>query len=543
MKQIIKFDLKLYFDSWFSLLAGALLFGAGLFSGLNFNFTVSEGVFLNSPYTIGVMTGFLSLSLLFLALVLGGKLLIREWDFSFAPLVFSTPLSLKKFLWGRFLSFLILVLSSFFVLYLGFGLGQYFRKGNEIQEGIFLLRYAYPFLVLGAFNGVLVCSFLFLLALSTKNKLHLVLGGLLLYIGYLIVLIFSNSPFMNSASPQAESTQLIAALIDPFGLSSYFYQSRDYTVGERNEVLVGFQGVFLINRLLVLVLSFGFIQTSFLLFTPGGRLKFSSRAQNKFKLLKEDYHSSLQTIPRPDFSLQGEFRSVYSYMKQDLVYAGKSIFLPVSVLLLLFYHGMEIYGQISGGLRIPERYASSGLVSQIILENFYLIGIFLFGFLANDMYWRSRTSGFWVLEDTTILSFTKHAGHLLAVVILILFYSGLLMLEGVFFQLAYGYPNFDWGAYGGILLFNTLPLLLFSVILILINRVFPSKYSALGVSLVTGIVLGTPLTDRWMDNPTIRFLKKFGGYWSDWNGFDVFAPFFFFRLIFGGLLVMSFWIA
>lgn len=60
-------------------------------------------------------------------------------------------------------------------------------------------------------------------------------------------------------------------------------------------------------------------------------------------------------------------------MKLDLVYVFKSVLLPASSLLLVFAVGMEMYGEIEKGIRMPQRYASSGLLAGIIHENFHVL--------------------------------------------------------------------------------------------------------------------------------------------------------------------------
>ena len=57
MQHIFRFDIANYFKSKAFIIAFMALIGAGIFTGLRFNLTIGEGVYLNSAYSIGFMTG------------------------------------------------------------------------------------------------------------------------------------------------------------------------------------------------------------------------------------------------------------------------------------------------------------------------------------------------------------------------------------------------------------------------------------------------------------------------------------------------------
>lgn len=105
MITIFMFDIKKYLKQIQTYVVSVLLLCFGWFAGANFGLSVGEGVYLNSPYTIGFMLGMLSLSVVFIATVTGTQLLFKEWDVRFDQILFSTPLSRRSFTKGRFLSF------------------------------------------------------------------------------------------------------------------------------------------------------------------------------------------------------------------------------------------------------------------------------------------------------------------------------------------------------------------------------------------------------------------------------------------------------
>ena len=71
----------------------------------------------------------------------------------------------------------------------------------------------------------------------------------------MVALLFSSSPFMAQSLPQSEETKFISGILDPFGMSAFFNQTAHWTVNQRNFEIIGFDGVFIWNRLGILLIS------------------------------------------------------------------------------------------------------------------------------------------------------------------------------------------------------------------------------------------------------------------------------------------------
>ncbi|MBC9795085.1 M1 family aminopeptidase [Sinomicrobium weinanense] len=521
-----------------------LLTGAGIFAGYQFNLTVGEGVFLNSAYTAGFMLGFLSLSLVFIATILAGQLLFRERDARFDLMIFSLPVKENSFISGRFLSFFTLTFLCFLCMVIGFVIGQNLRTGAGINPDFYFSYYLYPLIVLGVINCLIVCSILFFLGIFTRNKMAVIIGGLLLYVLYMVMLIYSGSPFMVGALPQSNAAQKISALTDPFGLSAYFFQARDFTVAERNSSLVPLSGVFLANRLIVLFFSLLFLALSVRSFS----FRLRNKRPGKGKKIRVSPYTDFNSLTASPITVCQNHRkinrikSILSFVKMDLVYAFKSIVFYAICLLLLFYVGMEIYAAIDQGIRFPQHYASSGLMAQTINKNFYLPGVFLSVYLINELYWRSRTSNFSPVENATYFFFVKTVSHWLSISALLLVFSLLLILEGLIFQWIFNYPRLDGMAYGGVLVFNTLPLILLSGFLVLLNALLKKKYTALAVSVVFAAIFATPLSKTFIEFSLLRFLSGYHGAYSDFLGYGIYMGSFIYRLLFGLGMLIIFWL-
>lgn len=541
MNTISFFDIKNYSKQIQTYIVGVLLFCLGWFAGTNFNLSVGEGVYLNSPYTIGFMLGLLSLSVVFIATVTGTQLLFKEWDARFELLLFSTTVTKKQFTGGRFLSFYLITLTGFLLLAAGFIVGQSVRGGAAIQPGFHLLHYLYPLVLFGCVNTFFVCSVLSLIAWHTKNKLLVAICGLLLYMLYMIALLFSGSPFMAQSMPQSLQVQQVSALADPFGLSAYFFVSKDFSVLQRNTILIPLTGVLLVNRLLVITVSFFFLFLS--------KKYFSVAATKKGRKKKEELVSEI-TAPAAvayktavvTFGNRQQLISVLSFLKTDLLYIFKGIAVIVAAILMLFTLGMEMYAEIEKGIRLPQKFATSGLMASTILENLHLPGILLTVYYANDLYWRGNVSRFFMLEDTTAFSASKFAGHWLSSNVLIVFFTLLSIILGMVFQIGYQYPHIDWNPYLGVFLFNSFPLMLLAGFVLMLNRLIPHKYLSLGITLVIALIMASPLAGKIITNPLLRFFTAFKGEYSDFNGYGNYMASVAQRLLFGLCVILILWL-
>jgi ABC-2 type transport system permease protein len=538
MSTILIFDIKNYFRQIPTYIVALLLCCFGWFAGSNFNLSVGKGVYLNSPYTTGFMLGLLSLSIVFIATVTGTQLLFKEWDARFNLLLFSTTITKKQFTSGRFLSFYLITLTGFLLLAVGFMFGQSVRSGTNMQQGFQLTRYAYPFLLFACVNTFFVCSVLSVIAWLTKNKLLVAVSGIMLYIFYMITLLFSGSPFMAQSIPNSVQAQQISALADPFGLSPYFFVSKHFSVVQRNTNIVPLTGVLLINRLLVITVS------CFLLLI--GRKYFSITAA-KTTHKKREAAIAATTMPVAyktaivAYSSKQQIRAVLSFLKTDLIYIFKGIPVIIAAILLLFNLGMEMYAEIEKGIRLPQKYASSGLMASTILENLHLPCVLLVLYYANDLYWRSSIARFSMLENTTAFSASKYAGNWLSSSVLIFFLTALSIIAGLIFQVGYHYPHIEWKPYAGVLLFNSMPLVLLAGFVLLLNRLIPNKYVALGVTLIIAIVTASPLAAKFISNPLLRFFTAFRGVYSDFNGYGNYTASFLQRLLFGFAVIIILW--
>jgi hypothetical protein len=540
MNALFLFEAGRISKHWPAYLIALILVSIGIFCGNRFNLTVGDGIYLNSPYTIGFMTGMLSLSILFIAVIYAVQFLFKDHDSKFDLLLFSFPFSGWTYLSGKFLVYFLQTFFSFSFLMSGFLIGQVLRTGSEIQTYFNIGYYLYPMLIFGFINCFFVCSFLFFISFTAKKKLLVVVAGLLLYVLYMVILVFSNSPFMTGSLPQSIETQQISSVLDPFGLSPYFFEARTFSVHQKNTLIVPLSGYLLLNRIIYLISSAVFLILTYHLFS------FTDHSKQKVKKTLQQPEITTKSgfsymVAQTDFGWKNTFRSMLSFAKIDLLYLFRGIIIPAVSILLLFFIGMEMYAEIEKGIRLPQKYAGSGLMATTISENFPLFGFLLAAYFINDLYWRSDSSGFSPIENTTFFSESKLTGHFIAISILLFFFTGILITEGIVFQALYDYLHIDWSAYLGVFLFNTFPLMLFSGFILFVNTCIRNKFISLGISVLAVFLLTGPASGKILPYPLFRIFSDFKGTYSDFNGYGPYARTFAERLLFGTGVIAFLW--
>ncbi|MFC6861280.1 M1 family aminopeptidase [Zunongwangia atlantica] len=510
----------------------------GFFTGFKFHLNVGDGIAANAAYSVGFMTGLLSLIIILIATLLAFSGLFKERDANFDLIVFTTPIKKRDFAIARFLSFFLLTTFSFFILMLGYIIGLYVQTDSEMLSEFHLWHYVYPFLIFGVINSLLVCSVLFFFAKKFQNKLLVAIAGLMLYITYMIVLMFSNAPFMAQSLPQSLLAQKISAITDIFGLSPYFYNAKDFNVFQRNHNTVALSNFLLINRVGVVLLSLIGVKLAIdsFSFLPNFKQK-SYKKEHKQTSKKRKQLEVPFTKVDTFFTSKTKQGALSSFIKIDLIYLFKSIPLISVATLLLFYVGVEMYGDIDMGIRLPQQYASSGLLAKTINETFYFIGALVVVYFTNDVFWRANASGFSIIQNTTYYAKERLVGHGISMILLIIFLTSLMLLEAIIYQLNFQYIHIDWQAYFGVFVFNTLPLILFALLLLFINNISKSKSVALGISILFFLLFVTPISKNIITTPLFRFLSGYKGAYSNFIGYGAYLMPFIYRLIFGFALV------
>ena len=538
LKHLTFFEWKLYIRkfSFYIMLLSSLALGILVGSAARISF---PNITYNSPYAINFIFGLFSLTALIPITLISSQSLLREKDNGFEQILYTTPITVGNYLLSRFLIVFGVAVLTFSLFLTGYIAGHLMRMDNSELWGEFhLIYYFHSFFVLVIPNIFLCTVIVSCASWFGKNKLLIYLSGLGIYVLYMIMSIFSNSPLMAGALPVSESAMQIAALLDPFGIAAFFEQTHHWSAFNRNTVMTNLSGNFLFNRLAVLL--FG----SILLITALKFYRFRVSKNNRKRFLttvspdlNKYIYNSTETLTK-GISYFG--KTIFSFLKIDLLSTIKSIPFVVLIFIILFVMGMEIYGAIDGGIRLPENYASSPLMVKTILSTLPFLLTVAILFYGSEIVWKAKSVNFLNIENTTPFSFaalfvSKFFTLISIIIILIIF----CIIESITFQIIYDHPLIEWKIYFQLLYFIGLPSALCGLLIISLQYIIGNKYIALSAAFVFLIFTNTSLAKViGVSFPLIQFANYSIDIYSDMNGFGYLPQAFLIKMIYSISIVM-----
>ncbi|MBN8876728.1 MAG: hypothetical protein J0I32_04225 [Sphingobacteriales bacterium] len=524
MTALFLFDIKRFFKRWNTWVLLILIVALGVVIGKDAHFTISESVYQNSPYQISFITALFSLSAILFSTIFVAQHANKELDNNFQQIFFSTPIRKNQFIAARFASLLTISFLPTLLFTGSFLLGHSLSATNLRKEHVSLLYYIQPVLLFTFINTLFITAVLSFAGWVSKNKLIIYVSGLLLYMLYMATLIYSGSPLMAGALPQSEQSRLISAVVDPFGMSAYFYQTSTWTVEQRNTQLVSVKGLFALNRMIVVLVSFLLLYISARKFSF---LKKQSKFRSKSKENSNENNLSFSyKRTTTQHHAQAHLKALLSFSKIHLTYIVKSIPFILALLYVLFGVGMEIYAAIEKGIRIPQHYASSGLMTATIIQHFYELGLIIVLYYTFDIFWRSNTVRFNLIENSTANISTGYFAKWISLILVTILFTVALIFEGIAFQLLYNYPIIEWKVYSNLFLFISLPLILMSGFLLLIKKVINRKYVGLGVAILFVFLFATSIGKNFITYPLAKIFYGIRLNYSDMNGFGQYGSYF-----------------
>jgi hypothetical protein len=537
---VLQFELSFFLKRKSSYILLLLFVLLGFVAGSRFTAFSAENTYRNAPFVITFMLGLMSLMCIFSASILAAQVLFREKDNSFSLVLYATPIQKMHYMLSRFGVVFGITAFIFLLFTISFSIGQQMSIFDKSEFGVFnFWHYLHPYLLLtlpnAFFCSAVVCSVGWL----SKNKLAVYITGFFLYIAYIVSMLFSGSPMMAGNMMPSYEAMNLSAQFDPFGLSAFFQQTLNWSGQERNTLLPSLAGNMLFNRLFFSILSLLLLLLAFLGF------KFSLNEKSKRqKAIQNEASFKVKTkaIPPPQyFDKNHRIKSVTSFVKMDLLYAVKSIPFVLILIGIGFFIAMEIYSDIDKGIRLPENYATTALMVNTIITTFPFLCALILLFYSSEMLWRSRDFNFHLIENATPLDkaipFIAKWLSLSTLAFLFLLWA---VLIGIFFQISYQYPLFEWAVYGQLFYLVGMPLVLSAGLIVFIQNIINNKY--IGLSIATLVILVTSTSVGKMigiHHPLLRFTSPFNSLYSEMNGFGAYLDFFNCKMLFG-MCVMLF---
>jgi ABC-type transport system involved in multi-copper enzyme maturation permease subunit len=457
-------------------------------------------VLVTSPWLVTEVLAFASLFSVFTAAVFVANAVLRDTDHRMEEIVFTTPVGRFPYLFGRFGGALATGVTATALAPIGMILATRMPSLDRTRVGpLHAATFLWPLLTMVLPTLVFVTALLFTFATLTRSALATYTASVFIYILYLAGAALTNSPLMAASRPGAGGSGIVAALLDPFGLSSFFEQTRYWTVAEKNSRLVPMTGALLLNRALwtaVAVVLCGIAYRSF---------SFRLLRRKKTKAEKQEPPPATITAYAPVEPAPRNLTSFWSAAKLEIGAALRSR--PFQLLLALWFilALVEIRSDLFSGEYGSASYAATALIVETLQQPLMIVGLIIVIYYGSELFWREqRFRVAPIIDATPVGGATIAMAKWSAIAALIALTIALGIAAGIVVQATNGYFAFQPQLYLSLFYFAGLPLALYAAAAVAIHALSPGKYA--GLALVLFFIVATRnLPMVGLEHPLWRF--------------------------------------
>ncbi|NQX91724.1 MAG: hypothetical protein HRT74_06300, partial [Flavobacteriales bacterium] len=231
----------------FFVLTFSLVFAANVSSDITIGGS-SKNTFFNSSFAISQLVTFMGLLGMFMTVAFTNSAALRDFDRKFDQILFAAPIQKGAYLFGRYLSSLVLALFPILAVFTAIYLATFFSETDQVGPN-YISSFASAFFLFGLPNLILTSSLLYVLVVKTRSGGFGFAGAMLLCIGYLMSMGFLDS---------LENEWLIY-LLDPFGNSILNMETKYWTIEDLNTLNIPISSGLLLNRGFWMLLSVGLL--------------------------------------------------------------------------------------------------------------------------------------------------------------------------------------------------------------------------------------------------------------------------------------------
>ncbi|WP_426194331.1 M1 family aminopeptidase [Massilia sp. DWR3-1-1] len=392
-------------------------------------------VLVNAPRSVEFTVSWLGcLGVVVMAAIMG-RSVQQDFEYDMHHFFFSAPIPKYAYVFGRFVGAYLTLAVVFSSIVLGAWLGTYL-PGMEAERigpasvGLYLRPYVFTLLPnLFIFGGLF-----FTLAALTRRMLPVYVASVVMMIGYIVA----------PSLARDLDYKTLAALIDPFGTTSLVRLTEYWTIGEKNTRAIGFEGVYLLNRLIwcgfalvVLLLGYWRFQFSATLDSRGG-----PRADGASPVAPPLSQAAIDTRETPRFSGRSTAMLLLASTWLNLRESVKNVYFVVIALagVLVLVASAINMGSIHGTTTYPVTYQ----VLELINEGYGLIMLVITTFYAGELIWREREARMaQMLDAMPVPNWLPLLSKTLSLIALQALMLAVAMLCGILIQVFKGYFAID----------------------------------------------------------------------------------------------------
>ncbi|HET7232032.1 MAG TPA: hypothetical protein VFJ16_18645, partial [Longimicrobium sp.] len=446
-----------------------------------------QSVNVNSPFVIMQSVGLLSLPAIFVLTIFCTGAVQRDTEHRMAEIIFGTPVGKTRYLLGRFAGALLVSATVFAMAAVGMAIAPHIVVIDPERLGrTDLAAYLWALLVIGILNLVFAGTLVFAVAALTRSTLATYVGAVFLYALYFVCAMLIGSPLMAGAAPQSAAALARAAVIDPFGLSALFEQTRYWTPEMRNLRLPALAGLLLLNRAVWLAVSAAVLALVHRRFA----LRVGSAAKaSRATALVDDAPAAIPVYRAAAVGGRGSRRAaMLSATRLQMSYVLRSW--PFRALMVLWV--VVAWANLSGGEAAEygtRLFPTTGLLLDLLRPMLAEVGTVVLVYFAAELVWRDRSAHLSeILDASPAPNAAFYLSRLSTLVLTAALMAALSMLVALAFQLSRGYPHPDLALNLSFFASAALPLALFAVAALLAQTLSPNRYVGMLVSLALAMV-------------------------------------------------------
>ncbi|MFK8104113.1 MAG: M1 family aminopeptidase [Saprospiraceae bacterium] len=469
----------------------------------------------NAPLIIAkTMSAITGLSMLIVSMIMGVAVL-RDFQYETVTLLYVNPITKRDFFLGRLLGSLVILLFIFSGVPLGMMVGEYMPWAKPSEYSAFQLwSYVQAFfwvsLPILFFGAVLF----FVTGALTKNRMVVYTQGIVLFALFLLTKAISN--------------ETLQAILDPFSLTTLSFLSKDWTIAERNNLLIPFSGIMLRNKLFwiffgLLVLGIGYRKFQMAVVSEKGikrNTKISLGVKDKKPILSQTVQSIMLVYGWRATCTQLVFSAwfhAHAILKETSFWA-----IAFCGLLIILINSVNL-----GTTHGVDSYPTSYLIVEELQEMSIYFFIIILVFYTAEIMWKERMVGLnFIYDACPTNSFVNLVGKFLGLLLIYIVLVLSLIATGIFFQLSQGYYHFELSVYVSGFFLEIFPfLILYTMLAIFFQALLNSKYMAV-LALLIFFLLTMAIRLFGIEHLLLNFGGNALARYSDMNGYGHFlVPF------------------
>ncbi|HEY7235190.1 MAG TPA: M1 family aminopeptidase [Gemmatimonadaceae bacterium] len=513
-----------------------MLVAGGAFSQASAVFGGGGKVLANAPYALATLMPTLALVGMSIVAAVAGNAIYRDYDARMESLVYSTPISKRAFLSGRFLGTLAVNAIILLGIIAGLVIASKSPWVKPDKFGPFDgWAYLQPYLTLVLPNLLFTASIFFALPAITRQMVPNYVGGVVLLLGYLM-----GGQLLNDLTDK-----YTGALLDPFGLRATQVLTQYWPIADKNARYVPLSGVLATNRVIWVVFGLAVFALAY------SRFRFSYTASEP----KADIDPSAPTtenvepVPEPvrtialppaarRFDARARLQQYWSLTTRSFwrIVRNAYFYAIVGAGILYIILVAQQVGKLFGTVTWPVTYQ----MIEILNGSFGLFMLVIIAFYAGELVWAERDVKMGQITDATPLpNATAFLAKLTALIAILALLLGVVMLTGIATQAAKGYTRFEIGLYLQALFgFRLIDLVLLAVLAMAIHVIVDHKY--VGHLIIFIVFVGLPfLTQFGLERNLYLYGGDGGLQYSDMNRWGPYAhPFLYWKLYWGAFAIL-----